>query len=174
MNAKHAAIAGRWMRTAIPDPVDSRMIGLMRLILACSALFIIYIDPSEPDRLIPITYAALIVYVVYSLILDLVSVPQQGELLSFRSWTTWMDVAWYVALIALSSGTNSIFFFFFFFAILVSSFSWGFAAGVRITLVSTALFIFVGYATAPAEPHFQLNRFLLRPVYLLVLGYMIA
>jgi signal transduction histidine kinase len=150
------------------------MIGLMRLILACSALFIIYIDPSEPDRLVPITYAALIVYVVYSLILYLVSELQKGELRSFRSWTTWMDVAWYVALIALSSGTNSIFFFFFFFAILVSSFSWGFAAGVRLTLVSTGLFILVGYATAPAEPHFQLNRFLLRPVYLLVLGYMIA
>ena len=85
-----------------------------------------------------------------------------------------MDVAWYVALVALSSGTNSIFFFFFFFAILVSSFSWGFPAGVRITLVSATLFIIVGYLTAPAEPHFQLNRFLLRPVYLLVLGYMIA
>ncbi|HKO96212.1 MAG TPA: histidine kinase [Pyrinomonadaceae bacterium] len=175
MNAKKAASPSRWMsKLTIGEPVDLRMICLMRLILASSALFIIFIDPSEPDRLVPITYAALIIYVLYSLALYLISVFKVGAIGSFRSWTTWMDVGWNVALIALSSGTNSIFFFFFFFAILVASFSWGFASGVRITLVSTALFIIVGYATSPAEPHFQLNRFLLRPVYLLVLGYMIA
>jgi hypothetical protein len=38
------------------------MISLMRFILALSALIIIYIDPSEPNRFVAVTYAALIVY----------------------------------------------------------------------------------------------------------------
>lgn len=74
-----------------------------------------------------------------------------------------MDVGWYTLLIALSSGTNSVFFFGFYFAILVASFRWGFAAGLRVTLASAALFTTVGFVTAPAAPVFQLHRFLPRP-----------
>ena len=86
----------------------------------------------------------------------------------------WLDVAWYLLLIALSSGTSSIFFLFFFFAILVASFRYGFAQGLGVTVLSASLFTGIGYLTAPAAPTFELNRFLLRPIYLLVLGYMIA
>ena len=86
----------------------------------------------------------------------------------------WIDVAWYVVLIGLSSGTNSIFFFFFFFAILASSFRLGFRVGLQVTLVSTALFTLGGFLTLPADMAFELNRFLLRPISLLVLGYMMA
>ena len=47
------------------ESVDDRMIGLMRLILALSALITIYIDPSEPDRFVAVTYSALIIYSAY-------------------------------------------------------------------------------------------------------------
>jgi len=77
-------------------------------------------------------------------------------------------------LIALSSGTNSLFFFGFFFAILVASFRWGFASGVRTVLVSAVIFTIVSYATTPSEPGFEFNRFLLRSTSILLLGYMIA
>ena len=46
----------------ITGSIDNRMIATMRLILASSALIIIYLDPSEPDRLVPVTYGALILY----------------------------------------------------------------------------------------------------------------
>jgi signal transduction histidine kinase len=148
------------------------MVCAMRLLLALSALLIIYIDPAEPDRHVAVTYGALVLYSIYSAVLYYLSVHH-------RPWLPtkidhWIDVGWYVLLIALSSGTSSIFFFFFFFAILVSSFHRGFATGLRVTIVSTLLFIVVGYATAPAGHEFELNRFLLRPIYLLVLGYMMA
>jgi signal transduction histidine kinase len=146
----------------------------MRLILASSALLIVYIDPSEPDRFARVTYGALILYVIYSAVLYLNSFSTGSRLRPPRSWAHWVDVCWYLVFIALSSGTNSIFIFFFFFAILVASFEWGFAAGLRVAIVSATLFTVIGYATAPAEPQFQLNRFLLRPIYLLVLGYLIA
>ena len=134
----------------------------MRLVLAAAALLIIYIDPSQPDRLVRLTYSLLIGYTAYS------------ALVLVFAWTTprylplgvlhWVDLVWYVALIAASSGTNSIFFLFFFFAILVASFRCGFVSGVRTTAVSTVLFVSVGYLTAPPAPDFQLNRFYRRRV----------
>ena len=42
--------------------VDDRIIAVMRFILALSALLITIVDPSEPDRLVAITYAALSLY----------------------------------------------------------------------------------------------------------------
>lgn len=147
------------------------MISPMRLVLAAAALLIIYIDPSQPDRLVGLTYSLLIGYTVYSAVVLLLSLiaPRRLPLGVLH----WIDMIWYVALIAASSGTSSIFFLFFFFPILVASFRWGFASGLRTTIVSAILFITVGYLTAP-EPNFELNRFLLRAVTLLVLGYMIS
>ncbi|MBD0373771.1 MAG: hypothetical protein ICV60_23265 [Pyrinomonadaceae bacterium] len=154
--------------------VEDRMIGLMRLILASTALALIYIDPSEPDRHIPLTYAALLLYVAFSTVVFLLSEYSPSLLKSFRHWIHWVDVGWYILFISLSSGTSSIFFFFFFFSILVASFRWGFASGLRVVVVSSLLFTLIGYISAPAGPKFELNRFLLRPICLLVLGYMNA
>ena len=154
------------------ESVDDRMICLMRLILALSALLIIYIDPSEPDRFVAVTYAALIVYSLYSAVLYYLAV-RRSRLLPNRV-AHWVDVGCFLVIVALSSGTNSVFFFFFFFAILVASFRRGFTAGLLVTLSSALLFTVVGFATSHAGPDFELNRFLLRPTYLLVLGYMMA
>ncbi|HXQ71389.1 MAG TPA: histidine kinase [Pyrinomonadaceae bacterium] len=153
------------------ESVDDRMISLMRLILALSALVITFIDPSEPDRLVAVTYGALVVYSVYGAILYYLSFRRSPRLP--LSISHWIDVGCFLVLVALSSGTNSIFFFFFFFAILVASFRWGFNAGLRVTIISTLFFGLIGYTTTH-EDNFELDRFLLRPVYLLVLGYMIA
>ena len=154
------------------ESVDDRMIGLMRLTLALSALIIIFIDPSEPNRLVALTYASLVVYVIYSAAVYLLSLSRRTLLPT--SVTPWIDIACFLVFVALSSGTSSIFYFFFFLPILVASFREGFTAGFRVAVISSVLFTVVGYVTAPAGREFELNRFLLRPVYLLVLGYMMA
>jgi signal transduction histidine kinase len=154
------------------ESVDNQMISLMRLILALSALTIIYIDPAEPDRFVAVTYAALVIYSAYSGLLFLLSVRQQSVLP--LKLVHWIDVACYLILVALSSGTNSVFFFFFFFAILIASFRWGFKSGLSVAVISTLFFAPIALATSPRGEQFELNRFLLRPIYLLVLGYMMA
>ena len=83
-------------------------------------------------------------------------------------------MACYLVLISLSSGTNSVFFHFFFFAVFIASFRFGFPEGMRVTVASTLLFSVIGYATAPGGAEFEVDRFLLRPVFLLTLGYMTA
>lgn len=167
--------ANKDLPSALPfseDWIDLRMISAMRALLALAALLVIYVDPAEPDRFVVPTYVALTGYTIYSVVIWLLAI-RKSRILPIKI-LHWLDVAWYLPLIALSSGTNSIFFFFLFFAILVASFGWGFNAGLRVTIVSTVLFTVVGYATAPAGPEFQLNRLLLRPIQLLVLGYMIS
>jgi hypothetical protein len=144
----------------------------MRLVLAAAALLIIYVDPSQPDRLEGLTYSLLIGYTVYSGLILLLALAAPRKLPAAA--LHWLDLIWYVALISVSSGTNSIFFLFFFFAILVASFRFGFVSGLMTTAAAAVLFVTVGYLTAPGEPDFELNRFLLRAVTLGVLGYMIA
>ena len=152
--------------------IDLRMISLMRVVLAFAALLVTFVDPPEPNRFVGPTYLALVGYGIYSLVIWALAI-RHSRILPIKI-LHWMDVAWYLPLIALSGGTNSIFFFFFFFAILVASFGWGFRSGMRVTIVSAGLFTVVGYVAAATQPDFQFNRLLLRPVELLVLGYLIA
>jgi signal transduction histidine kinase len=182
---------------------DMPLIPIMRLVLALSALAIMLIDPSEPNRFVILTYSVLSFHALYSLALysipikvvkrERVSVgasptpPFTNHLgmlyvLALRGpfmqlhqcWLHWIDIMWYTILVALSSGTNSIFFFGFLFAILVASFRYGFASGFRAVLASVALFTAVGYVFAPHHADFEVNHFLLRSIYLFALGYMIA
>lgn len=157
---------------AMPPWLDVKMVSAMRLVLALSALAIIAIDPSEPNRLVGLTYGALIAYSLYSGLIYFLSL-RQSPMLPLRN-LHWIDLAWYLAFIALSSGTSSIFFFFLFFAILVASFWWGYRSGLRVAIISTLLFTIIGYVTARLEPDFRLNQFLLRALVLLALGYLIA
>lgn len=152
------------------ESVDERLVNVTRLILALSALIIIYIDPSEPDRLVNITYTTLALYTVYSALVYLIRRRYEASPRNIPLY--WVDVAWYVLLISLSSGTNSLFFFFFFFAILVASFRSGYKPGLEVTIVSATLFVTIGYFTTPTpiEP----NRFILRAVYLASIGYLMA
>jgi signal transduction histidine kinase len=144
----------------------------MRLLLALAALLVVGIDPSEPSRLVGFTYLTLIGYSLYSAAVYIFSV-RRIAILPINT-LHWLDLAWYIPLIALTGGANSIFFFFLSFAILVASFESGFGAGLLVTVTAAVLFTIVGYATAPAQPEFRLNSFLLRPIYLLVIGYLIA
>lgn len=87
------------------------MSSVMRLILATSALGIIYIYPSEPDRYAALVYTLLCLYTLYSSAICFAIVYRSQFTGFIRSWAHWIDVGWFVLLIALSSGTNSFFFF---------------------------------------------------------------
>ena len=157
---------------AFHEFVDARMIGVMRLILALTALAAVLIDPTESDRFITLTYGALILYNIYSAALCFLSLRQTS--IPLERFTPWIDVGCYCVLIALNGGAGSIFFLFLFFAILQASFRWGAKSGMQMTTASALLFILIGLVIASYGADFELNRFLMRPVYLLVLGYMVA
>jgi signal transduction histidine kinase len=156
------SIAERWL--------DVRMISAMRLMLAASALAVIYIEPPKSAE--SVAYAALILYTVYSFSIYLLFLGRGKT--QHTSLFHWLDVAWYVLLITLTGGSDSIFFFFLFFAILEASFLWGYSSGLWVTGVSTVVFAIVAYASTYPGPPLEVNRFLLRCTNLLMLGYLIA
>lgn len=150
------------------------MIAVMRLILAISALTVTYLYPTEPDRFATIVYTLLGLYTLHSAIICLV-LWQPGRLAKFLyRWAHWFDVVWYTLFVALSSGTSSFFFFGYFFAILVASFRWGLKEGLIVTTVSVISFVIVSLIARPYGVELELNRFLLRSISFLLLGYMIA
>src|SRR6266540_975283 len=151
---------------------DTRLIAAMRLLLAVSALIFICIDSFERDRIVTLTYAAPALYVLYSLTLYALARAQAQAMRTIRAWTHWLDVGWYSPLISLSSGTSSVFFFGFYFAIMVAAFRWGFWSGIRVAVVSALAFTVIAGFTTPSP--IELSPFLLRPTFLLVLGYMVA
>jgi signal transduction histidine kinase len=151
--------------------IDLRLVSATRLMLATSALVVILIEPLDSTRYLALTYTAFM-YTIYSAVFCVLAIKRSR--LVPMGIMHWLDMAWYLALVALSSGANSMFFNFFFFAILVASFGWGYNAGLQLTLVSALLFTIVGLLTAPSGPEFQLDRLLLRPILLLILGYMIS
>jgi signal transduction histidine kinase len=157
--------------TVAGNAMNQRGIPLLRLILAAASLIIIYLNPLEPDRHVPVTYMTLAAYTLYSAIVYFAATLYNRQLPNL--FAHWIDVAWHVLLVALSSGTNSLFFFFFFFDILIASFRGGAREGFRVTAASAIMFTLAGYQFSPAN-EFEVNRFLMRPVYLVVLGYMIA
>jgi signal transduction histidine kinase len=149
------------------EAVDASGICLMRCALAISGLFVLLTRPAL-GRMGTWEYALLFCYSAYSAVLYYHASRHKDPLQSKA--THWVDVAWYLALISLSGGTKSVFFLFFFFAILVSSFRWGFGEGMRVAVASAALSASVGFAVLPATEEW----YVLQPIYLVVLGYLIA
>lgn len=152
-------------------PTDTDLISKMRVGLAFSTLLVVYIDPSEPQQFVALTYTTLILYSVYSLVIFFMSrrnypIPAKAA--------HWIDVLWFSVLIALSYGIFSIFFFLFYFAIMEAAFRFGYWEGIKTTFISAVVYISLGYLTAPANGAFELNRFLLRGIYLGFFGYMIS
>jgi signal transduction histidine kinase len=156
------AIAGHGMQY--------RGVPLLRLLLSASALAIIWFDPSEPDRNVSLTYGTLAAYTLYSALVYVAASVYKRTLP--KTVAHWVDLAWHTVLVSESSGTNSLFFFFYFFDILVASLQVGAREGLRVTVASAILFTAAGMAFSDGA--FELNRFLMRPLYLIVLGYMMA
>lgn len=152
-------------------PTDTDLISKMRVGLAFSTLLVIYIDPSEPQRFVALTYATLILYSVYSLVVFF-SNRRKNTIPSKTAH--WIDVLWFSVLIALSYGIFSIFFFLFYFAIMEAAFRFGYWEGIKTTVISAVVYMSLGYLTAPENGVFELNRFLLRGIYLGFFGYMIS
>ena len=152
--------------------IDLRLVSITRAMLALSALLVILIDPIEGQPYTSLAYATLVLYSFYSAVLLFLSV-RQSQLVPVR-YLHWFDLGWFLLLIAFTRGSSSIFFNYFFFAILVASFGWGYLSGLRVTLTCAFLFVVVAFLTATAGMTTELNRFLLRTIELLILGFLIA
>src|SRR5215510_2866446 len=107
----------------------------MRVVLGTSALLFILIE-GKPLH-VPI-YVTLILYSLYGLLVYHLSI-RRNRLVAHK-FIPWLDLLWYVPLIAFASKSNSLFYYFFFFSIIVASFNWGLSQGLRLTLASAVIY----------------------------------
>ena len=155
------------------ESLDLFIQRLMRLVLSSASLFVFIVDPLESGLPNKFTYYLLIAYCIYSAFFVLMHKSKLFlELASHRA-TYWIDTLFFSVLITLTGGVDSIFFAFLFFPILIASFAWGFMEGLKVTFASAFLFTAAGLVS---ESHsgYDIGQAVIRPVYLVVFGYMIA
>lgn len=156
------------------ETTEQRAVAVLRLVLASAALLVVWVDPIQSPRHAHVLYALLGLYTAYSAALYGRWLRSSMRSRGFDRWAHWVDVAWYLALTALSGGASSLFFVLFFFPILVAAFRSGFASGLATTVVAALGFTVVGLLVARWETDIELNRFLLRPISLLAIGFAIS
>lgn len=154
------------------ESVAARMVNAIRIVLAFSALAVVHVAASEAERPSILTYASLIAYCAYSIVVYYVG--SRGHAPGAARINHWADVCFFGYLVALTGGSGSIFFLFFLFPILVASFSVGYREGLLVTLASAILFTLIGVTVAPPHTQLGLGEALIRAVYLLALGYLIV
>ena len=164
-----AAVHQGTLPTALAESVDTGMVAIMRCLLALVGLVVIYLDPGRTPW-VELTYASLLAYAAYSSVVCAVTVRHP---LAQRA-QPWVDVLFYVYLLALTEGAGSIFFHFFFFAIIAASFSRGFRDGFAVTMVATLAYAVIGLAGYAAGAQFELGLALTRTISLYILGYLIS
>ncbi len=143
--------------------------GAVHLVLAVTSLLAVFIDARAVSSFSPAAWLVFVGFTVHSLTLYLMAL--RGHPGADSRLLLWLDIVWYALLVYTTGSNNSLFFLFFFFTILIASFRYGFDEGARITLASTFLFSLTAISTVgPAE----LVQVLLRALFLLALGYMMA
>lgn len=149
--------------------IDLRLIAGMRVVLGASALLVVLIESMEARVWLSPVQVTLAFYSLYGLLIYHLSVRHNPVVA--HKLIPWVDLMWYLPLVALTRTTNSSFYYFFFFAIIVGSFSWGLTDGLRLTLASATIYTVFALLAPGTRP---LNRLLLAPIELLIFGYIIA
>ena len=154
------------------ESIDLLIQVWIRFIIAFYSLLVFFLDHDEGHA--PFIDKLLISYCLYSACLLFVyDMQKMRKLVSIYS-THWIDTVFFLVLIALTAGSKSLYFPFLFFPIMVASFSWGFAEGIRVVVTTVVLYGVVILGLFLAHAPFELDETLMRPIYLIVFGCMIA
>jgi signal transduction histidine kinase len=155
-----------------PPPGHERLTSALRLALAVASLAIFLGDPREhPDRRL-LAQAVLALFIAYSVVVY--AATMRGVRRFPGPAGPWVDLGWVTLLVAASAGTSSIFFPLYLFAILSAAFGSGFRVGMGVVVASVLSFAVVGALTAPRGAALDPREFVVRPLYLLVVGYLTA
>jgi len=154
-----------------------------RVLLSVFAVLAIYVDPTPPVMLPwlqlrggpfaidPYTLAILAAHLASSLTIYAglargVFTPQ-----AVGAVTTWTDVLFAGAIAAVTEGVSSPFYVFFVFSIIASGFRYGTRRVTVVIAAATGIYLSLILVSRSSE---ELNFYIMRPVYLAVVGYLIA
>jgi signal transduction histidine kinase len=171
----------QWIAASESQRVE-RILAATRALLAVASLFVIWIDPTEPRHYATIVYGLLGVFMFEAVgVLALVR-TQRTSSATFRLAVHAIDILWPALIAIFTAGSNSPFYLFYIFVLLEAAYRWGLQATLLTALVSTGLFISQAFFTLAKgltfpsvfRGSYDLNSFVMRGVYLLIMGYLLG
>jgi signal transduction histidine kinase len=152
------------------------LIAATRLVLASFSFFALCMDPSEPERYAGIAYSLLSGYVIYSLMLVVLVRGMRSPSKHLGLLTHILDLQIFSVLIFFTEEPTSPFFVYFVFSLMCAAIRWRWLGILWTTAVSLAAFIGIGlYASGfLLDPNFELNGFIIRSVYLVVVAILLG
>ena len=171
----------QWIAASESQRIE-RILAATRALLAVASLFVIWVDPTEPRHYATIVYGLLAVFMFESVgVLALVR-TQRTSSPTFRLAVHAIDILWPALIAIFTAGPNSPFYLFYTFVLLEAAYRWGLQATLLTALVSTGLFIFQSFFTLAKgltfptlfRGSYDLNSFIMRGVYLLIMGYLLG
>jgi signal transduction histidine kinase len=155
-----------------------RLIAITRVVMAVAALLAIWLDPSQPARYAQVAYTCLVSYTIYALAIALLVWQAVVFLRRLQLITHVLDLAFFSVLIYLTEGRASPFFVYFVFSLVCATLRWRWQGTLWTAITALTMFIGMGVyaATVLHDPAFELNRTVIRAIYLTMaaalLGYL--
>jgi signal transduction histidine kinase len=159
-----------------------RVLATVRVVLAASGLAAVYLDPTQPSKFASVAYGLLLFYVVHSIavLTFLKLVSQTSPALGW--WLQAGDLLWSCSITFFTEGPSSPFFVFFVFVLVAAAYRWGLRETLATTGLATSLLLMEAIAVTSGADSlrgfvaetFELNRFLIRAVYLALLGFLVG
>ena len=159
------------------ESIDLLIQVWVRFIIAFYSLLVFFVDPNQSGLAKLVVDKLLISYCLYSACLLFIYDMQNIRKFASKYIAHWIDTLFFVCLVAMTGGIESVYFYFFFFPIIVASFSWGFKEGIKVTAASVLLCALISLSLVLIHRSYDtddLIETLVRPIYLVIFGYMIA
>lgn len=156
-----------------PQQSAERLIAGGRVALAASALFAVWLDPSEPAKYAAMAYGLLVAYNVYSLAIAAFAwrrrpLPRRQGLV-----THVFDLAFFSSFIFFTAGPSSPFNAYFVFSLICATLRWRQRGTLWTALAALGAYLAFGLAFA-GDPEFELDPFIIRGVYMGVMAVLLA
>lgn len=159
-----------------PTSRQERLIGAGRVVLAASSLLAVWLDPSEPANHAQIAYGLLVAYLVYAALVALAVARAQAVPSGWRLATHVVDLLFFSLFIYFTAGPASPFTVYFVFALVCATLRWQWRGTLWTAVACLAAFLGAGlyFGEVLQDPAFELHRFIIRGVYLVVVAVLLG
>lgn len=158
-----------------PQSRAERLIAAGRVVLAISALFAIWFDPSEPVNLARIAYSLLVAYVVYAVGIAVLVWRSDAPSERQRWITQAVDLVFFSFFLYFTVGTANPFIAYFTFAVVCAALRWQWRGALWVAAASLACFLGIGlYLAVTGTPGFDLYPLIVRGIYLALIAVLVG
>jgi signal transduction histidine kinase len=153
-----------------------RLIAGCRVALSVSSLIALWLDPSEPARFARLAYRLVAAYAIFSLLLALWAWSAKAAPAALPLLVHGLDLALFCVIILVTAGATSPFFLYLVFALAAATVRWQERGALWTAIVALVAFLVIGAYSAWRLPAagFELNRFVIRAIYLAVVAVLLG